>query len=120
MLGELGRIAAAYLSFFSSLVEQPPWPSQVFLPLHPLSPVLQPPWPLQSFLPLQSCLPLVASSARRTALTPAALLAEALPADVIDCDPRVVGTLAAIERVAEPAKRPAMAAVAIINFVDFM
>ena len=30
---------------------QPPLPLQLFLPLHPLSPLLQPPWPLQSLPP---------------------------------------------------------------------
>src|SRR5207253_905002 len=99
------------LSFFSSLfVAHPPLPLQLFLPLHPASPVLQPPWPLQSFLPLQSCLPLSAVSAR--AFTPA------LSTDTFLSD-LVAGTAAtaASERAAEPASRPLMAAAAIISFV---
>src|SRR5947209_15456286 len=115
MLGELGRIAAAYLSFFSSLVEQPPWPSQVFLPLHPLSPVLQPPWPLHSFLPLQSCLPLSFSSAA-SALAPAL---ESIATFLADA-PLDTGTVAARLRAAEPASSPVIAAAAIINLVDYI
>lgn len=45
-------------------VEQPPFPLQEFLPLHPLSPAWQPPLPLQEFKPLQACFSVLLLSAR--------------------------------------------------------
>jgi hypothetical protein len=81
------------------MVEQPPLPLQSFCPLQPLFPDLQPPLPLQSFFPLQSCLLLSFSSETIT-----------LPACAVE----------ALARTARaPVYSPAIAAQAIIIFVDF-
>src|SRR2546423_971812 len=109
-LSLMPRVRRGYNFLSSPLVLQPPLPLQLFLPLQPLSPVLQPPWPLQSFLPLQSCLPFSASAAgfSSPALSTVTFLL-VLVAGTADT--------AASELAAVPARRPLMAAAAIISFV---